>query len=413
MHLIRKHRKASTQAAMHKGAMQLFSAAFCLMMPTVVVAQVEALPTTPTAPVAQKSIAVTTQPLMVRIKDIATIEGIRTHKLTGTGIVVGLNGTGGDDDLTKYEFAKIYAMENADVPRDFLANFRTTINAKNMAMVSITAEMPEFPHPGQKASANVAIVDSSTSLQGGTLKHAILRGEDGEIYATVQGKVIVGGFAANGRAASIQSNNVSSGTVANGVTIERVLCQQKVGEAGYVDFHLRNPDRQTAERILTVINKRYPRKAQLLNRASIRVAVPVQQTQTAMELFLNEIQNLKVEPDNTAKIIYNEHAGTIVITSNAKLRPVAITFGSLMISTTETPQASQPNAFSDGETVVLPRTTLTANEDANELRILQQSNSLRDLVDGLNALGVSAREMGNVLINLEKSGALQAELVFE
>ena len=235
----------------------------------------------------------------------------------------------------------------------------------------------------------------------------------GEVYATVQGKVIVGGFAASGQAASIQSNNVSSGTVANGVTIERVLCQQKVGEAGYVDFHLRNPDRQTAERILNAINKRFPRKAQLLNRASIRVAVPIQQTQTAMELFLNEIQNLTVEPDNTAKIIYNEHSGTIVITSNAKLRPVAITFGSLMISTTETPQASQPNAFSDGETVVLPRTTLTANEDANELRILQQSNSLRDLVDGLNALGVSAREMGNVLINLEKSGALQAELVFE
>ena len=413
MNLICKQGKASTNAAMHQRAKQLFFTCLCLVMTNAAIAQVEVLPQTPAMAVTQKPIAIKTQPLMARIKDIATIEGIRTHKLTGTGIVVGLNATGGDDDLTKFEFAKIYAKENGDVPRDFLTNFRTTITAKNMAMVSITAEMPEFPHPGQKVSGNVAIMDSSTSLQGGTLKHAILRGEDGEVYATVQGKVIVGGFAASGQAASIQSNNVSSGTVANGVTIERVLCQQKVGEAGYVDFHLRNPDRQTAERILNAINKRFPRKAQLLNRASIRVAVPIQQTQTAMELFLNEIPNLTVEPDNTAKIIYNEHSGTIVITNNAKLPPVAITFGSLMISTTETPQASQPNAFSDGETVVLPRTTLTANEDANELRILQQSNSLRDLVDGLNALGVSAREMGNVLINLEKSGALQAELVFE
>lgn len=394
-------------------AVRLLTPLCLVAFATVAFGQVEELPRVTPSAVSQKQIAVSTQPLMVRIKDIVTIEGDRTHKLTGKGIVVGLNGTGGNDELTKYLFANIYAAENENLPRDFLANYSRMIDATNMARVTITAELPEFPHSGQKVSANVAIEDSSTSLQGGTLLYSLLKGEDGQVYGSVQGKVIVGGFAAAGQAASIQSNNVSSGTVANGVRIERVLCQKKLGEAGYVDFHLRNPDRQTAERVLTAINSRYPRKAQLLNRASIRVAVPVQQDRTTMEQFLNKVQNLMVEPDNTAKIIYNEHAGTIVITANAKLKPVAITFGSLMISTTENAQVSQPGPLAAGDTTVVPRTTLTANENANELRILKQSNSLQDLVDGLNALGVSAREMGNVLINLEKIGALQAELIFE
>jgi flagellar P-ring protein FlgI len=360
------------------------------------------------------NLTVETVPLSVRVKDITKIGGLRTHRLSSYGLVIGLGQTGSDDDITKQFLLRLLQNKTNGLPRATLENYQTLLRTKNLAVVEVTAELPAFAYPGQEVNVDVSIIDSSTSLRGGRLIQTPLRGLDGEIYAMASGKVFIGGFSAEGQAARIQQNNVTNGSISRGGVIERTLLQENLGAEGYVNFHLMNEDRRTIVRLVEAINSQFSQRiAEVVNQRTVRVAVPMGRTQTEMEKFLAVIQDIRVVPDTTAKVIVNEHNGTIVITENAMLKPVAVTVGNLTISTTESPQVSQPQPLAGGETTVVPRTDITVSEDQNTLRLLNQSKSLRELVDGLNSLGLSAREMLSILEAVKQSGSLQAELIFK
>ena len=361
-----------------------------------------------------KRFDVKTKPLEVRIKDITRIHGVQTETLSGWGLVTGLSGTGSNGLFTKQMALQILEAEGNRIPADFRQEFLSTFQSINLAVVRITAELPAFAFEGQEIDVTVSMFDGATSLKGGKLSVvAPLAGADEQIYAVAKGPILVGGFSAGGEAASVQKNNVSNGKIVGGGKIVKVLDQPKLGADGFVDFHLRNQDRLTAVRIAEAINKRFPKQAQIVGGQAIRVLVPMSQTQSKMDKFLSQIQELRVIPDSRAKVVINENSGTIVITENAMLRPVVTSVGNLTIATTESPQVSQPPPFSGGDTVVTPQTDLRVTEDQNTLRLLPGARSLRDLVDSLNTLGVSAQEMMSVLQSLKASGALQAELVVE
>lgn len=356
---------------------------------------------------------VESRPLEVRIKDITRIEGVQTHVLRGYGLVTGLSETGATLASTRDYALAVFQSNDNIFPADARATFRTSFKTSSLSVVEVTAELPAFAFEGQRVDVKVSVFDDATSLEGGTLSLAYLKGEDGEEYASASGSILVGGFSRSGDAASITKNNVKNGKIVLGGMIRKKLCQPKLGAEGYVDFHVRNQDRMTAVRVAEAINKRFPRKAQIVEGQAIRVIVPISDTQSQMEKFLSEIQELRVIPDTTAKVIVDLSSGTIVITENATLRPTVVSVGNLTIATSETPQVTNGAPFGGGTTTVTPQTDLAVNEDENVFRYLPGNRSLRDLVDSLNALGLSAQEMSNVLRTINASGALQAKLVFQ
>ena len=372
-------------------------------------ATVEQLPGPTSSPV-----RVETRPLDVRIKDITDIEGVRTHVLTGFGLVTGLDGTGSNDEQTRRIALNILENSGGYVPADFRDTFLTSFKSTNLSIVTVRAELPPFAFEGQKIDVTVSVFDSATSLQGGKLSLLTpLYGLDRQVYALASGTILVGGFSASGQSANIQKNNVTNGVIPLGGHVEKTLCQPDLGAEGFVDFHVRNQDRMTAVRVAEAINQKFPQKAQIVGNQAIRVWVPVRQTQSETEKFLSEIQELRVVPDSRAQIIVNRNSGTIVITENATMRPVITSVGNLTIATTETPQVSQPAPFAGGDTTVTPQTNIQVNEDQASLRLLPGARSLRDLVESLNSLGFTAREMIDVLSTIKASGALQAELIVQ
>lgn len=344
----------------------------------------------------------------VRLKDITSFEGADDNVLTGVGLVAGLQGTGGDNATTREFLANF--LQNSELRSDpatrALLPRSSQDNTDNISVVVVTATLPAFRNEG-RLDVRVSTLDDASSLQSGTLIQTALYGVDGEVYAVASGPVVIGGFGATGDAASVQKNQLTVGQcdaiiVRN--TITDVVCD------GLVRLHLDDPDFATSVRAADAINAVFPMSAMSLDAAVIQVAVPPAHNGHINE-FLAAIENVMIEPDTIARVIINENTGTVVIGENVRISRVAITHGGLSIMTSETPQVSQPLPFSEGETTVVPRTELDVMEERNPLQVIEPTVTVGDLVQALNAMGVSPRDLMSILQALEASGALHAELI--
>lgn len=342
-----------------------------------------------------------------RIKDIASFEGVRDNILVGYGLVVGLNGTG--DDLRKSVFTReslVGMLERLGVnARD------NRLEVDNIAAVMVTATLPPYARQGTRIDVNISTIGDATNLLGGTLLVTPLIAADGEVYAVAQGPVAASGFSTQGAAASVTRGVPTAGRISNGGIVEREI-DFKMTEMDSVKISLRNPDFTTSRRVAQAINAFLGQPvAQPLDPATVRMALPQQYANNAVGL-ITDIEQLRVSPDFIAKVVIDEKSGVIVMGENVRISTVAIAQGNLTIRITETPQVSQPNPFSQGgETVVVPRTQIDIDEDADRrLTVMPSGVTLQELVDGLNALGVGPRDMISILQAIKASGALQAEI---
>jgi flagellar P-ring protein precursor FlgI len=341
----------------------------------------------------------------VRIKDIADVEGVRDNQLVGYGLVVGLAGTG--DRLRTAIFTRqslIGMLERLGVnTRDNEARLDT----RNVAAVMVTANLPAFARPGSRIDIAVSALGDATNLQGGTLVVTPLLGADGEVYAVAQGAVATGAVAARGAATSIQRGVPTSARIASGAIVEREVPYSLAGRPN-IRLSLRNPDMTTARRIAAAINQSTGSTSAV---ATDPRTVAVAMVGRDPVGFLAQIEQLRVEPDQVAKVVIEEASGTIVMGANVRVSTVAIAQGNLTIRITETPQVAQPNPFAQGETVVVPRTNIEVDDQAQRrVGLLSGGVSLQELVRGLNALGVGPRDLIAILQSIKAAGALQAEM---
>jgi len=341
-----------------------------------------------------------------RIKDIADVEGVRENQLVGYGLVVGLDGSG--DSLRNAPFTR-QSLE-AMLERLGVNTRDAQLNTRNVAAVMVTADLPAFSAQGTRIDVSVSAMGDAGSLQGGTLLVTPLLGADGEVYAVAQGSVAIGGFEAGGDAASVSQGVPTAGRISNGALVERELAYDLANQS-MVRISLRNPDFTTAQRMADAINSYLGAAAARAANPSYVVLQRPSDYRGDMVSLLTEIEQLRVRPDSPAKVVIDEVSGVIVMGENVRISRVAITQGNLTISVTETPQVSQPAPFTEsGETVVVPRTNVTVDEESGTGLTVVEGVSLQELVDGLNILGVSPRDMIDILQAIKAAGALQADI---
>lgn len=341
----------------------------------------------------------------VRIKDIADVEGVRDNQLVGYGLVVGLNGTG--DRLRSAVFTRqslIGVLERLGVnTRDQ----ERQLDTRNVAAVMVTANLPPFARPGSRIDITVSTLGDATNVTGGTLLVTPLLGADGEVYAVAQGAVVTGAVSARGAAGSVTRGVPTAGRIANGATVERDVAF-RFAQGEVLRLALRNPDLTTARRIADAINRAVGGGAAT---ATDPRTVAVSLTGRDSVALLAQIEQLRVTPDQIARVVIEEASGTIVMGANVRVSTVAIAQGNLTIRITEAPQVSQPNALAGGQTVVVPRTNIEVDDQAERrLGILRGGVTLEELVRGLNGLGVGPRDLITILQTIKAAGALQAEL---
>jgi flagellar P-ring protein precursor FlgI len=340
-----------------------------------------------------------------RIKDIVEFEGVRENQLVGYGIVVGLNGTG--DALRNAPFTK----QSLEAMLERLGvNVRdANLNTKNVAAVMVTAKLPPFAAPGAQIDASVSALGDAKSLLGGTLLVTPLLGADGQAYAVAQGTVQTGSVSAGGASGSTVLKGVpTAGRIAGGASVEREI-GFRLANMAQMRMTLRNPDFTTARRIADAINVAYAGSATADNPTIVTIRPPAGQD---MVSFMAQVENLTVEPDSGAKVVIDEVAGVIVMGDAVRVSTVAIQQGNLTITVREEPAVSQPGAFSrGGQTTVVPQSDISVEEEkGKQFLTVRSGTSLANLVAGLNALGVTPRDMISILQTIKAAGALQAEI---
>jgi flagellar P-ring protein precursor FlgI len=340
-----------------------------------------------------------------RIKDIVEFEGVRENQLVGYGIVVGLNGTGD-------------ALRNAPFTRQTLESMlerlgtnvrETNLNTKNVAAVMVTAKLPPFAATGSQIDVNVSALGDAKSLLGGTLLVTPLLGGDGQAYAVAQGTVQTGSVSAGGASGSSITKGVpTAGRIAGGASVEKEIGFQ-LAAMDQMRMTLRNPDFTTAKRVADAVNSAYPGTAFAENPTIVTLRPPAG---TNMVAFMAQVENLPVEPDSAAKVVIDEVAGVIVMGDAVRVSTVAIQQGNLTITVREQPAVSQPAPFSrGGQTTVIPQSDLSVEEEkGKKFLTVSSGTSLANLVAGLNALGVTPRDMISILQTIKAAGALQAEI---
>jgi len=339
-----------------------------------------------------------------RIKDIVEFEGVRENMLVGYGIVVGLNGTG--DALRNAPMTK-QSLE-AMLERLGVNTRDANLNTKNVAAVMVTARLPAFAAAGSQIDVNVSALGDAKSLLGGTLLVTPLLGADGQAYAVSQGTVQTGAVSASGASGSTVSRGVpTAGRIASGAVVEREIGFQ-LASMGTLRMTLRNPDFTTSRRIADVINSRFPGTAVAENPTIVAIRPAAGQD---MMSFVSQVENLSVEPDAPAKVVIDEVAGVIVMGENVRVSTVAIQQGNLTITVQESPAVSQPAPFSKGQTTVVPQSAVQVDEEkGRQFLTVRNGASLSTLVAGLNALGVTPRDMISILQTIKAAGALQADI---
>jgi flagellar P-ring protein FlgI len=338
-----------------------------------------------------------------RIKDIATFGGVRNNELVGYGLVIGLSGSG---DKSGVEFT-VQSMVNM-LEQMGVRVRKESLTVKNVAAVMVTARMPVSSKPGSRMDVTVSSIGDASSLEGGVLLVTPLKGIDGNIYGLAQGPLTLGGFSASGAGASVSKNITTVGIIPNGAVVERAVpFDFNTQEA--IRINLQTSDFTTTMKIVERINRSMGGEyAKAENISTVSVAVP-DKFQGNLVPLMASIENLEVIPDNRARVVVDEKTGTIVLGSDVRLSPVAVAHGSLQIVVQESPEVSQPQPFGQGATVVVPRTQIGAREETRRL-VLVDGASLSELVNGLNAIGGTPRDLISILRTLKSAGALHADL---
>jgi len=342
-----------------------------------------------------------------RVKDLVDVQGIRDNMLLGYGLVVGLNGTG--DSLKNAPFTQ--ASIQSILERLGTNTRGQVMQTKDVAAVMVTANLPAFAGQGTKIDVSVSAMGDAKNLQGGTLLVTPLLGADGSVYALGQGPVAIGGFSAQGDAGSVTRGVPTAGRISNGATVEKET-GFTLASMSSLKLSLRNPDLTTATRIASAIDAYLGGKvATAIDPSNIALAVPANYTGGVMGL-LTDIEQVKVDPDQPAKVIIDENSGVIVMGADVRISTIAIAQGNLTIRVQETPQVSQPAPFSNtGTTEVVPRTSIQIDDSkGNKMTVLHPGVSLQSMVDGLNALGVGPRDIISILQAIKAAGALQADI---
>jgi flagellar P-ring protein precursor FlgI len=340
-----------------------------------------------------------------RIKDLSNVEGVRQNQLIGYGLVVGLNGTGDTINNSPFTKQSLQAM----LERLGLNIRGQTLRTGNVAAVMVTANLPAFGTQGTRIDVTVSALGDAKSLQGGVLLVTPLLSADGNVYAVAQGSLAIGGFQAEGDAAKITRGVPTVGRIANGAIIEREI-DFALNRMNQVRLALRNADFTTAKRIAAAVNDfiGVP-TAEPLDPSTVQITVP-KQYQGNVVALLTEIEQLQIEPDQSAKIIIDERSGIIVMGRDVRVSMIAVAQGNLTVSIAESPQVSQPAPFSRGRTVTAPRTQVGVQEDGHKLAVVRDGVSLQQLVDGLNSLGIGPRDMIAILQAIKAAGAIQADI---
>ena len=339
----------------------------------------------------------------VRLKDIATFGGVRTNQLVGYGLVVGLSGTG---DGTSSQFtiqSLVNMLENMGVRVD-----KSSIKVKNVAAVMITAKMPVSAKPGTRLDVTVSSIGDAKSLLGGVLLQTPLKGIDGKIYALAQGPLVVGGFSAAGQAAAATKNITTVARIPGGAMVERGV-PFRFNRQDNVTINLTSRDFSTTAQVVDKINQSFGQDiAKAEDISTVKVEVP-DKFQGNLVPFMASLENLDISPDSPARIVVDEKTGTVVMGENVTISPVAIAHGNLHIVVQEQPQVSQPAPLSQGQTQTVPRTALATKEEKRNLMFVKGA-TIKELVDGLNAIGVTPRDLISILRTLKAAGALHARL---
>jgi len=343
-----------------------------------------------------------------RLKDVAHVDGFRANQLFGYGLVVGLGGTG---DKQNTEFT-VQTLTN--VLQDY--NIRVNpddVRVKNVAAVIVTAEVPAFVQPGTRLDATISSVGDASSLSGGTLLMTPLKGPDGKVYAVAQGPMSLGGgYTALGVGAKISKNHQTAGRITAGVLVERAIPSTILSREGLVQINVDKPDFTTAKRVSDALNKSsFGIFAQAISPGVILVNVPENFKENPVG-FISALETLELNPDSPARVVVNERTGTVIMDRNVRIAPVAVAHGALHITIKTEQRVSQPEPFGRGQTTVVPETSITVKEPENRQLIeLPGGAALNELVQALNSLGVTPRDLIAVFEALRQSGALQAELV--
>ncbi|WP_370874479.1 flagellar basal body P-ring protein FlgI [Amorphus orientalis] len=344
-----------------------------------------------------------------RIKDITSVQGVRDNQLVGYGLVMGLQGTGDTLRNAPYTEQALQSMLDRmginvqDVP----------LRARNVAAVTVTADLPAFAGIGSRIDVNISSIGDATSIMGGTLIVTPLMGGDGEVYAVAQGPIAVSGFNAQGIAESLTQGVPTAGRIPNGAIVERVV-PGGLASIGQLVLELENPDFKTAALIADAVNAytetRYGQGGS--HERDLRTVVLNRPSNVSKARFLAEIGDLTVQPDTPARVVIDQRTGTVVVGQNVQISTVAMAHGNITVRITEQPLVSQPNPFSDGVTAIVPRTTVNAAEEPGHLAIVGGTD-LQTLVHGLNRVGLKPSDIIAVLQAIKTAGALQAELIVQ
>ncbi len=341
-----------------------------------------------------------------RIKDLASMAGVRSNQLVGYGLVAGLPKSGDKTKFTGQTLANMLTRLGLRLPPGI------DPKAKNIAAVALSAELPPFAKPGQTIDVTVSAIGDAKSLRGGTLLLSPLKGVDGKVYAMAQGNLVVGGLSASGADGSnITVNNPTVGRIPSGATVERTVATP-FENANELIFNLHNPDFTTATRMVRAINQKLGEgTARAIDATSVRVSAPADRSQRVM--FASLVENLTVLPDDApARVIVNSRSGTVIINSKVRVQPAAVSHGSLTVTISENPQVSQPNPLAQGQTTVTPQSQVKVNETgANHMFVFNPGVSLDEIVKAVNAVGAAPSDLVAILEALKAAGALRAELI--
>lgn len=343
-----------------------------------------------------------------RLKDIAELAGVRDNALIGYGLVVGLDGTGDQTTQTPFtaqSFRSMLKELGVAIPDSM------SFQLKNVAAVTVHATIPAFSKPGQKIDVTISSIGNAKSLRGGSLLMTPLKGLDGQVYAIAQGELVVGGFGAGGLDGSKVTVNIpSAGRIPNGAMVERQIANS-FASSEYLTFNLKRADFTTARRVAENINDLLgPNIARAADAASIRVTAPKDSNQRVA--YVSLLENIDVQPGEApARIVINSRTGTIVVGNHVTVAPSAVTHGSLVVTVTEQAAVSQPNPLAEGETVVVPQSTVTVTQEDNKMFAFGKQTTLDQIVRAVNQVGAAPGDLMAILEALKQAGALQADLI--
>jgi flagellar P-ring protein precursor FlgI len=339
---------------------------------------------------------------MTRLKDIGRFEGVRPNQLVGMGLVMGLQGTGDRGDLVEAMLGNL--MENFGITMN-----RSDLRSRNAAVVNVTCELPPFVRAGEQIDVTVSAAGDAKSLEGGVLLQTPLKAANGQVYAVAQGPLSIGGFSAEAAGSRVSKNMTNTARIPNGAIVERETSWQS-GRGDSIRFFLRRPDFTTADRVASRINDRYGPIAVVTDAGCIEMRLPAEYGGNPAR-FIAAVETLQVRPDALARVVVNERTGTVTMGGNVRISEVAVAHGNLTVTIEAKPLVSQPEPFSLGETVTGERATIEAEEDKGHLTRLEATATVQDVVESLNALGATPRDIITILQAIDQAGALQGELV--